>query len=582
MASCLNRLLTLNQIRRLAGDTSFRRGQAYCERGQVRSLVAHGDTLTATVTGTESYAVRLAAKDGNITHRCSCPVGTDGMFCKHCVATALAWLEAGPVRGQSIADSPLVTLDDLHPWLLSQPAASLATWLLETAERDDRLREKLLRAAARATAKGLDLSSYRKSIDRATRTGGFIDYYGAGSFAEGVREAVEPIRELLVDMPSQAAAVVDLTEHALARVEDAMEQADDSNGEIGRLLTELQDLHLAACCVAKPEPGELATRLFEWELNDHWDVFYHAAETYADLLGSAGLAAYRRLADAEWKKLPALKPGDREDYDGPRFRLTSIMEALAGTSGDVDALADIKAKDLSSAYHYLGIAELYREAKRPDEALDWAEQGLKAFPDTDDMRLLEFIADEYHRRKRNDEALALIWRPFETNHPALVDYQRLKKHADRAKVWPHWRERALAVLRQLIARETRGKTTRASSWWGPGARDTIVRVFLWEKDVETAWKEGHGHPLRRDLALELAAAREKTHPADAIPIYLGEAEALIAHKSNRAYDDAVHWLKQIKTLHLRLNLADEWMAMLERLRIQHKAKRNFIARATVL
>jgi uncharacterized Zn finger protein len=63
---------------------------------------------------------------------------------------------------------------------------------------------------------------------------------------------------------------------------------------------------------------------------------------------------------------------------------------------------------------------------------------------------------------------------------------------------------------------------------------------------------------------------------------LREAEALIAHKSNGAYDEAVHRLKQIKALHLRLNLADEWMAMLERLRIQHKAKRNFIARATIL
>jgi uncharacterized Zn finger protein len=516
MASCLNRLLTLNQIRRLAGDTSFRRGQAYCERGQVRSLVAHGDTLTATVTGTESYAVRLAAKDGNLTHRCSCPVGTDGAFCKHCVATALAWLEAGPERGrgQSIADTLLVTLDDLRPWLLSQPAASLATWLLETAERDDRLREKLLRAVARATAKGLDLSSYRKSIDRATRTGGFIDYYGAGSFAEGVREAIEPIRELLADMPSQAAAVVDLTEHALVRVEDAMEQADDSNGEIGRLLTELQELHLAACRVAKPEPGELASRLFEWEMNDHWDVFYHAAETYADLLGSAGVAAYRRLADAEWKKLPALKPGDREGYDGPRFRLTSIMEALARTRGDVDALADIKAKDLSSAYHYLGIAELYREAKRPNEALDWAERGLKAFPETGDMRLLEFIADEYHRRKRPDEALALIWRPFETNHPALADYQRLKKHADRAKVWPHWRERALAVLRQLIARETSGKTTRASSWSGLVARDTIVRVGKGRRDglEGRTWPSTSSRPGTRTRRCQRENPSHRRHP----------------------------------------------------------------------
>lgn len=597
-ASALTRLLTLKQIRHLAGDTSFARGEAYCAEGRVRSLVAHGDTLTATVCGTENYTVRLATENGALSYRCSCPVGADGAFCKHCAAVALAWLDAGRKNiaatragisnlktrisnSSGLAGGLLVSLDDLRPWLLEQPPATLADLLLETAERDERLREKLLRAAARATAKGIDLSAYRKSIDRATRTGGFIDYYGAGGYAEGVREAIEPLRELLADTPEQAAAVIELAEHALGRVEAAIESADDSNGEIGSLLEELQELHLSACQAARPDPEELATRLFEWEMRDHWDVFYHAAETYADIFGERGLAVYRQLAGAAWEKLPALKPGAREDYGGPRFRLTSIMEALARTSGDLEELVAIKAKNLSSPYHYLTIAELYRDAKRRDDALDWAERGLKAFPKTDDVRLLELLADEYHRRKRHAEALALIWRPFE-QRPALESYQRLQRHAARAADWPQWRARALSVLRRSIAAETGGKSGRANPWWGHSARATLVQVFLWEKDVEAAWQEGHGHALGRDLALELAAAREKTHPADAIPLYLREAEALIAQTGNRSYEEAVRRLKQIRALHLRLNLTDEWAATLARLRTQHKAKRNFIALAAIL
>lgn len=588
-SSELSRLLTLKQIRQLADARSFQRGQSYLDEERVRSLVVHGDTLTATVCGTDNYAVRLAAKDGALQHRCSCPVGTEGGFCKHGVAVALAWLGAhspdgNQARKKSPAESdatPLVSLDDLRPWLLDQTPATLAGYLLEVAERDDRLREKLLRGAARATTKGIDLSAYRKSLDRATRTGGFIDYYGAGGYAEGVREAVEPLRELLADTPEAAAAVIDLTEFALERVEEAMEQADDSNGEIGTLLEELQELHLAACRVAKPDPRELARRLFAWELSDHWDVFYNAAETYAELLGANGLATYRQLAEAEWAKLPALKPGDHKSYEGPRFRLTSIMEALARMGGDVDVLAAIKAKDLTCPYNYLQIAELYRDANRPDDALAWAERGLKAFPDTDDMRLLEFLADEYLRRKRPDDALSLIWRPF-TKRPSLADYQRLKTYASRADGWPHWRERALAELRRPIEAGSAGKSTRAEPWWGRTARDTLVQVFLWEKDVEAAWATGHGHPLDRTLALELATAREKTHPADAIPIYLREVDLLINHKSNRSYAEAIRRLKQLKALHLRLGLAGDWSALLTRLRAQHKAKRNFIALAAGL
>ncbi len=586
MSSALDQLITLKQIQHLAGERAFRRGRDYCDSDHVRSLVVHGDTLTATVCGTDNYAVRLAAKDSALQHRCSCPVGTDGGFCKHCVAVALAWLGAGEDSGKkrklgSDTATPLVSLDDLRPWLLDQPPATLAGYLLEVAERDDRLREKLLRGAARATAKGVNLGAYRRSLERATRSGGFIDYYSAGGYAEGVREAVEPLRELLADSPEQAAPVIELTEFALERVEEAMEQADDSNGEIGSLLEELQELHLAACRVAKPNPEELAQRLFAWEINDHWDVFYNAAETYAELLGVDGLATYRRLAEAEWAKLPALKPGDHKSYEGPRFRLTSIMEALARTSGDVDTLAAIKAKDLSYPYNYLQIAELYRNAKRPDDALTWAERGHKAFPDTDDMRLLEFLADEYLRRKRPDDAMALVWRPF-TKPPSLEDYQRLKRYAGRTHTWPRWRERALAELSRPLAAGAAGKTTHTPPRWARTARDTLVQVFLWEKDTEAAWATGHGHPLERNLALELAAAREKTHPADAIPIYLRETSLLIDHKSNRTYEEAIRRLKQLKTLHLRLGLVEDWSVLLSRLRTQHKAKRNFIALAAGL
>ena len=585
MAAVLARVLTLRHLRELAGDTSCARGQTYFAEGHVLSLVIHGDTLTATVTGTQDYQVRLAAENDQLAYRCSCPVGADGAFCKHGVAVALAWLDAGktarPGAGSANEDiAPLVSLDDLRPWLLAQPPAALAGFLLDTAARDDRLREKLLRAAARDTHRGLDVVAYRKSIDRATRTGGFIDYDAAHGFAESVREAIEPLRELFAEEPARADAVIELAEHALTRVEKAPGEADDSNGEISSVLTELQDLHLAACEAARPDPEELAARLFAWEMQDGWDTFYNAVETYADVLGAVGIAAYRRLAEVAWKKLPALAPGDGRGFEGGRFRITSIMEALARTTGDPAALVAIKSRDLSHAYHYLQIAEIYRDAKDADAALDWAERGLKAFPADTDVRLLEFLAEEYHRRQRHDEAVALIWRPFESQ-PSLPTYQSLKQHADRAAIWPEWRERALAHLRRNADRPASARN-RNSTWIAQAEHDTLVRIFLWEGDVEIAWREAQHHVPRRDLALELAAAREKNHPADAIPIYLREAETLIAQTGNRSYEAAVAQLRKIKALHLQMNQSTGWEALLVRLRTTHKAKRNFIALVAAL
>src|SRR5208282_1611697 len=126
-----------------------------------------------------------------------------------------------------------------------------------------------------------------------------------------------------------------------------------------------------------------------------------------------GLAAYRQRAEAAWARVPQTKPGekDTEEY-GRTYRIKSIMETLARQSGDIEALVAVKARDLSNAYTFLQIAEICHEAGQDDKAMEWAERGIKAFPDRTDSRLREFLADEYHRRKRHDEAMQPIWKTF--------------------------------------------------------------------------------------------------------------------------------------------------------------------------
>src|ERR1017187_2917527 len=108
-------------------------------------------------------------------------------------------------------------------------------------------------------------------------------------------------------------------------------------------------------------------------------------------------------------------------------------------------------RDLSSAYSYWKIAEVYGEARQHDNALLWAEKGLKAFPERTDARLREFAAEEYHRRHRHDDAMKLLWAEF-SERPFRETYKTLEKHAKKAGTWPKWRERALAEIRVRIAK----------------------------------------------------------------------------------------------------------------------------------
>lgn len=583
----LKHVLTREALRQLAGARSFERGEDYFAAGQVTSLVEHAGKLTATVQGTEDYRVKISIRGEALDYDCTCPMGADGAFCKHCVAVGLAWLanEPGksPAKKTKDAGPPVVTLDDAREWLAKRDKSELVEMLLDQAATDAHLRDRLLLQAAKDAGQGANVTAIRHALDRATRTGGFVDYRAARDFSFGIDQVVDSIADLLE--AGCAAEVIELTEHALGKVEQATLSMDDSDGYMGGILQRLQELHLEACQKAKPEPELLAGRLFDWEMRTQFDTFYGAAGTYAKLLGERGLAAYRQRAEAAWARVPQTKPGekDTEEY-GRTYRIKSIMETLARQSGDIEALVAVKARDLSSAYTFLQIAEIYRDAKQHDKALDWAERGIKAFPDRTDSGLCEFLADEYHRRKRHDEAMQLIWKIF-AEHTSLEHYQTLKQHANRIQQWPAWRDKALEFVRAEIEREKKQLAQKRQAWgWTPHPPDhsLLVQIFLWEKDVEAAWREAQAGGCHDSWWMELARLREKEFPADVVPVYQKQVEVLVNQKNNGSYADAVKLLGKIRDLMTRLERADQFAGYLATVRAAHKPKRNFIKLAARL
>ena len=561
-------------LRREAGARSFERGDSYFKSGKVSSLVEHEGTLAAKVQGTRSYRVKLFIERKRIRCDCNCPLGQGGVFCKHGVAAGLAWLQAKPGQapGRKPARSSGATMEDVRAWLLSQDKSTLAGMLMEQAMDDDKLRRRLLLTVAKKSAHGPDLDTYRKAIDQAVNEE-VEDYQDVYNYASGIGEGIDSIEELLKE--GRATEALDLSEYALQALEGAMGSVDDSDGHLGGLLDRLQDIHFKACRKAKPDPVAMAGRLFEWELHGNWGAFHGAAKTYSALLGKKGLAEYRKRAEAEWAKVPPLK-GGRRDADGysRRYRITHLMETLAKESGDVEALVAIQKRDLSSPSAYLRIAEAYKENGNGDGALEWAEAGRKAFPKDADFRLLEFLADEYHRRKRHDEAMAIAWGYFAA-HPSLEPYKTLKRHAGKADRWKEWRLKAVELLRQRIAKT---KATHAGQWAGspPEDRSELVRIFLWERDLEAAWGEANAGGCSPPLWLQLAEKREKAHPADTLSIYQRLIEPTLGPTNNEAYGRAVALLRKVQGLMGRLGKKKEFGRYLESVRAGNRQKRNFI------
>lgn len=200
-------LLEGGALLRRAGDRTFRRGQNYAAEGRVSGMVKEGDALSGTVAGTDDYEVRLWLDGDELAASCDCPVGEDGVFCKHMVPLALAWLdeEAVPPQPDQRLKRPgparprRVTLDDIRAHLKGMDHAALVELVLAQADRDESLREHLALRVAMADATGAGADLVRRAIDQAARSADFVRYADTYAYALGIDAAIDLVEEILQD-----------------------------------------------------------------------------------------------------------------------------------------------------------------------------------------------------------------------------------------------------------------------------------------------------------------------------------------------------------------------------------------------
>ena len=377
--------LTLRAIQALADARTFARGKAYFHDGAVGLLDADEHEVRANVQGTQRYRVRLAVgADGELDYECDCPVGDDEVFCKHAVAVALSWLENVGEEvfepGEKESARPLkkrkTNHEQLREYLQTLSEDALREWLLEAADRDRGIRDKLL-FSAKAKA-GTGASSLKSLVRQATRISGYVDWREAGGYADRLADLAQLLEERITDGDPK---LIEVIEQAIAQAEDALGYIDDSNGSVMPAIMQLREVHERACNALNPEPVGLAERLFRFQTMGDWDTFHSVIPAYQHALGQSGLTRYRELVETAWKRFPALGPeAFRTHFDAARFRVEHAMEELAEASGDVDALVTAKSHNLSNPHAFLELAEVLKHHGRHDDALAWAERGIAAFP----------------------------------------------------------------------------------------------------------------------------------------------------------------------------------------------------------
>jgi uncharacterized Zn finger protein len=198
---------------------------------------------------------------------------------------------------------------------------------------------------------------------------------------------------------------------------------------------------------------------------------------------------------------------------------------------------------------------------------------LWVFPDEKHSGLRDFLAERYHARGRHEEAMELAWSQF-TEAPNLEGYRWLKDHADRAGDWAAWWEKVLLRVREDLDR----RKQESQSWYLSRlvGHSELVRIYLWEGEVEAAWRETKEGNCSDELWIELAGLREEYAPEESLEIYFGRIEPLIQETNYKAYVAAYALLRKSRELMQRLDREPEFAGYLEFIRLEHKRKRNFM------
>lgn len=349
----------------LAGQGAFDRGYEYYRDGHVVELEMRGDRTIGIVDGTTLYRVELCHDQSELDGSCDCPASDHIVFCKHCVATALALRDelAGNVLAIPNSDG-----DALRNYLAGLDAETLIAHLMSVIHKDPLLYEQL-RHLAQVKTGPADAKKLKKDITRATPLSGLFEPTRVRAYFRRLAATLQGIRSIADQLP--ASDVLDIALHAFKRLDKALEHVDDSYGYRYEAQELARDLHCRGLQLGAWPPEECAKHLLELALNDPGDQFADVPFDYVDGIGEAGLEAFFTEAERRLAALPALPKNATFDDKLPYLRLTGFLRARAEEQEDWDELIRLDEITATTEIDFERLAASCLKARKPDLAAVW-------------------------------------------------------------------------------------------------------------------------------------------------------------------------------------------------------------------
>ncbi|GAB4332680.1 MAG: hypothetical protein OHK0047_20840 [Leptolyngbyaceae cyanobacterium] len=551
--------LTQAQIRELATEQSFERGELYYRQGAIFNAMRQGLELRADCQGSTIYHVQAKLnQQGLESSRCTCPYDWGGL-CKHQVALLLTYIH-DPQQFQVIP--PMSEL------LAAHSREDLVALIGRMIQRHPELLYLVELSAPHPANQPMEMSTYRRKAQQALRQ------EEPEEIAEGLEGLVAAAKQLLergdwlnagalyhllleeltvsydyemfeIDYDGDVAC---MTQDAIEGLSQCLSKAQDLDAKVRRdwlmalFEAELKDLELGGIDFA----AGASEALLEWATNEDWE--------WLEPQIRAAIAKHDRWAKEQLVNLLA----QRQQQSGRGQAASDLIHELGtpeqrafllveeGKFEDAIAIAE------ESFSHLPGLvtqfADALLKANRSDLALQWISQQ----PDNPTNYGYKHWLSQFHRTHGNPElALQMDYEQFQA-HPSFPGYLELRKFAQSLGTWKSLRSKVIQQLEQ--------------------SKQTIVLIDIAveEGDGDRAWQLLRSDPRSQFTRAEVVAkAIEATHPQDAIALYNQLANRFIEQRNRGAYQSAASYLKRVKALHEATQTQEDWRSTIQQIRTKY-------------
>lgn len=393
------------------------------------------------------------------------------------------------------------------------------------------------------------------AIESAIKPGDFIGYNEGWSFVSNLEKVKEQIDAVANKKPLQA---VELIETFIAVCYEKAEEIDDSSGSFGMFVEELFCSWVNVRQKADFGPKETIARLLSWMDDDDYGFTYQLERSVSRVLSPQGLnefaAAIRLRFDADGKK------DHHHQQWGETLKIIYAVGCDLKSYIFICEETELLPKDCEI------IAGLLLSRRKPAEALEWVEKGLKIQKDERLYRGSSYNLDTMKRDiltklGRSEEALEDAWQNF-LKHPHEFSHKELIKHIPKRQRI-EWHPRILEVI----------NTAPLNS-----AITLLLKLQEKERLAQRLRKASGGsieslsHYTIEPVAEKLAG----DYPDVAAKLYQAMGLRIVNAGKSKYYDAAISNFEQAKRYYEKADLEPVWLETVEKVMNNHARKYSFM------